>query len=216
MIVLGDAIFVGIPKTGSTWVASILRSLGGTVWLGPHTDPGRAMYLNTFAPRHRGKADGKQFFTFVRHPATWYRSAWAYFFRDSRHGSLAALRWINCCASQDYDTFLNNVIERCQGFLSEAYDRFCGPPGAAIRTARIEDVHYQLGVILGSLAGLDPRRIDRIVAETPPANTSANLPPINVKLSNRICELEHLAMQRFNYQPVRADGSVEVGGRIFQ
>ena len=132
---LKKSVFIHTPKTAGQWVAAALDREGLIVeTIGPvHTSPDEIS--NERAVKER------QFtFTFVRHPASWYRSMWAHQM-DEGWGAIDdpewfTPRWIEFwakftrdCHSNSFDQFVRNCIDHYPGglvsSLYEAYTAEC-------------------------------------------------------------------------------------------
>jgi hypothetical protein len=116
-----------VPKAGGTWIWRALEAAGVEIEvLGlPPPNP-KTNHLGL-----RDTADYAERFTiaFIRHPLDWWRSLWGYRMRTGwdpqRHiDSLAC--------SEDFNTFIEQVIERLPGHLEVLYARYIGPPSQPI------------------------------------------------------------------------------------
>lgn len=123
-----NSVFIHTPKTGGTWVRSILKECGlfdGDVGR-DHATP--AELVDTAAWTMR-----PNFFCFVRHPLAWYQSYWAYRMKHGWHkhspGELAApIRTVvldATCRSDVFERFVWNCLERYpQGWVSHLYQHY--------------------------------------------------------------------------------------------
>jgi hypothetical protein len=226
MIVLPSSVFFAIPKTGSQWVTSVLGKLGAERYGPQHGNPGLAVLAEErmkFAwgadPHPLMSVTGKAFYTFVRHPAHWYRSIWAYSYRDNRcvtEPIVGAFGSLDNCSDKSYEQFLRNVIRLNPGYLTRLYSRFCGnglvlEPMPGIKAYRIEDAVTVLPDLMLEYEGVDKSVTEKIIEEMPPINTSPDLPPIHVELSEHICLLENSIMERFGYRAVKRPDLIPAG-----
>lgn len=127
-IVLPKSMFFHIPKTGGTWVTHALR--GGAnvqrefVPLFDHWFNLQAEHVTPDDTLDEIKG-GKLLFTFVRNPATWYQSQWA--FKDRNAFSNKDHILSKECASDDFNEFVTNCLDRFpEGMLSKVYKEFLG------------------------------------------------------------------------------------------
>jgi hypothetical protein len=118
-----------VPKTGGTWATHAIIEAGVRV-----TDPDVADPDEHYAQKGHVRLDQipdrERLFTiaFVRHPLDWWRSFWAHRMREG---------WIfpdheidSRASSEDFDEFVEQVIENLPGFCGELFERFTGPPAA--------------------------------------------------------------------------------------
>lgn len=97
-------LFLHIPKTGGTWVRSVLLPDDNFEIAQPHSHfpqlldfENKEFYLNKFH------------FAFVRHPLSWYRSRWAFRMKNGWRPSGHPLDF--SCASNDFGDFVCKVLE---------------------------------------------------------------------------------------------------------
>jgi hypothetical protein len=119
--ILPNSRFLHIPKTGGSWVCTVLEKSGiGELAFTklPHpirrTSPGQGLFT----------------FAFVRHPLTWFQSYWKYKFKTGHWNPYRSLDAE--CRANTFHQFLDNVIEKCPGFYSEYLLHFVGPPNNPI------------------------------------------------------------------------------------
>jgi hypothetical protein len=119
--------FLHVPKTGGTWVVKALTQAGVPV-VPPEVDNNRPQVR----AGHATLADLEEYsdlFTiaFVRHPLSWWRSYWGYRMRrgwDDGQGD----KIIQLARSDNFDDFIELVIENLPGHLNRLYSRYVGPP----------------------------------------------------------------------------------------
>jgi hypothetical protein len=120
--------FLHVPKTGGTWVWRAIEA-GGLEFevLGvPPTPNPKTNHLDL-----SGTDEYADRFTiaFVRHPLEWWRSLWAYRMGDGWDPR----RQIDSVAcSDDFNTFIEQVIEHLPLYLEADYARYIGPPSEPI------------------------------------------------------------------------------------
>lgn len=119
--------YLHVPKTGGTWVSQALDSAG--VEFVTIDRPSKLM-----RGTHAGLAQTEDFadrFTiaFVRHPLDWWRSRWATRMRtawDPEHEIDSR------ACSNDFEAFIEQVIENLPGHFGERLERFIGPPSQPV------------------------------------------------------------------------------------
>lgn len=106
-----------MPKTGGTWVKSILTETGLAIGeLGSVHSKGPDI-INETEFQKRAIS-----FTFVRHPLTWYQSYWSYKMKVQWNDP--DNEFDRKVKSENFNDFLRNVISHFPGYLSGAFDRF--------------------------------------------------------------------------------------------
>ena len=116
-----------VPKTGGTWVWRALEAAGVEIEvLGEPPPNPKTNHLDL--SRTEEYAD-RFTIAFVRHPLDWWRSLWAYRMRTEwdpkgRIDSVAR--------SEDFNTFIEQVVERLPGDLETQFARYIGPPSRPI------------------------------------------------------------------------------------
>jgi len=123
-VVLKNALFLHIPKTGGEWVRQIFWDAGlEDVQL----DSGKQKHADLAWFKEHPEYDRPFRFTFVRHPVAWYRSFWGY---QSGRG------WIQIPEVElvppgplEYEEFVQWVIDEHAGFLGGLYQQFTGAFG---------------------------------------------------------------------------------------
>ncbi len=138
---------------------------------------------------------GRFRFAFVRHPAEWYRSFWAYRMREGwTEDSLLDTK----CRSDRFGRFMESALRYCPGYVSQLYELFVGPPWApAVEfIGRQESLAYDLVRALRAAGEL----FDEVkLRAVPPVNTDARLPVWPRGLLKEVTRAEERAMERFGY-----------------
>jgi hypothetical protein len=138
LLLKNGSVFLHVPKTGGAWVTSVLESQGlieRRIAEG-HADMDRALLW--FA-RRRWRSKPSFIFCFVRNPLSWYESWFRFMslskwnwmqFGTSASGSQG---WhpnylLNGCGSDDFNTFVRNVIRARPGYVTEMLGWYTKPP----------------------------------------------------------------------------------------
>lgn len=183
-----DTLVLEVVKTGSKWVRQALANAGvPTEQIGD--------------PALRGHGDlavhGRNFrfiCCFVREPASWYRSYWAYRMerRWRPHITLDRL-----CASDSFKGFVRNACRSLPGQLSRLFEAYVGPRENPVHyTGKQESLAEDLVTAL-RLAG-ETFDADRLRA-TPRVNATRLVPELTADLRDLILLSEYEACDRFGY-----------------
>lgn len=185
-------LFLHVPKTGGTWVTAALQAAGvpcEMLWtrLGPGSR-GHATLDEARAHAHRFT------FAFVRHPLDMYRSRWA----ASVQAGWPENRLLHDARSDDFPTFVQNVIDRHPGFVGRRYAQFTGPPASPIAfVGRYESLADDL---TRALAQAGETYDEDALRAHPPANVNDydRHPAVYDRvLAQRVIEAEHDAIGRW-------------------
>jgi len=206
MIEYQKALFVHIPKTGGSWVRSILKEHGGKQYSYPHDLPQNHKLHILW---HRLKP-----FSFIRHPLCFVYSLWKHWSGDPQcrinnsdrnlhyqwdkrvYGPL----YCDCIVEGDINLTVHNFTTKAQGLVSMQYDRFlkhCAYFG------RHEEIQEDLLSILYSING----NVDSLLAEAiiskPAVNVSkGNDMPVDRTIATRFIENEPACLKyQYNYIP---------------
>jgi hypothetical protein len=197
-LIKANALFLHIPKTGGSWVESVMQRLG--------IDAVNPKTLRTASwrhcLRHQFLESFRSSFAFVRHPVSWYESWWKFQAQTWvrwEPGVWHPQRGLERCASDDFNEFIHLCIEHEPAYVSRMYEWYIGPPGVQYvnRVGRHESLADDLVEILRSLGYEPDEAVLRIHA---PANVSAKKcgdPIWDPQLKRRILELEAPALKRF-------------------
>ncbi|WP_433654246.1 hypothetical protein ACQPW1_26505 [Nocardia sp. CA-128927] len=184
-----DTLLLEVPKTGSKWLRAAIaaagvehRQVGPESWRG-HGD------LTVHPEPHVMVA------CFVRDPARWYRS---YFAWRTERGWRPKYDLDRLCAADSFTWFVRRSATTLPGFLGGFYRRYTGPPGAQVdfvgRTERLADDLVRLLRLAG--ADFD----EAALRATPPANTTSIRPPITAEIEDLVHISEFHAIARFGYE----------------
>ncbi|MDD5026330.1 MAG: hypothetical protein PHH13_03035 [Candidatus Peribacteraceae bacterium] len=206
-LLLTNAIFYHVPKTGGTWVRRVLAAAGI-----PHrelfcdlseniADPlycFHASYHHTILPQ-----DGRKRFAFlfVRHPLTYYQSYWTFKMRmgwDMNNVFDRKFAW------EDFQVFVHAVLSGCPGWVTKVFKEYAGPQDSPVADfiGKQETLRLDLLRVL-KYAGED---IDKnFLMHAPSENESSAISQWQERcqytpaLREAVCEAECGAMSRFGY-----------------
>ena len=232
LLLKNGAVFLHIPKTGGTWVGSVLRELD--LVRCPvshfHADADR-LFLPGFKRGKIARPDllrqrkkylntrTKPFmFSFVRHPLSWYESWFKYMSMAVKswraHGAEIDLKgrtWhpnaaLNELGSSDFNTFVRNVVRARPGYVTEMFGWYTKGADFVGKQENLADDLYRaldtMGLIEGD--GAEIRGRSRVNAsETPKI-------PIewDPALRREVERLEYAGIVRYGYEATDCwDGS---------
>lgn len=197
-------------------LAHLFTSLGPTPWKQfkhwSRNLPARVR-INLNWRRH-----GKPYmFCFVRHPLSWYESWFKYMHQESmqwrRYGDERRLAdWhpnalLNGTGSEDFNSFMRNVLARRPGYVTELFGNYT-QPGMIDFVGKQENLRDDLISVLAS-RGLDfnPDRIRDHVD----VGISTPRPGLEIvwdrQLRDEVLKLEYAAIKRYGYQPSHTQDS---------
>jgi hypothetical protein len=119
-LVTENTVFLHIPKTGGVFLKFALQ-LGGI----KHWEVGQQHehFPLLFKYHDREFYKDKLVYTFVRHPIKWYQSRWAF---RVKHGWRLGHPLDYSCASNDFNTFLQNVLNfKPDGWCQFLFYEYC-------------------------------------------------------------------------------------------
>ena len=215
-VVLKNAVFLHVPKTGGEWARQVLWD-AGLEHIRLH--PGEQKHADLAWFKEHPEYDRPFRFAFVRHPLSWYRSFWKY---------QSDLEWrhipeIDLCPPKPmgYADFLRWVVDERPGFLGRLYERYTGPfnemgswGGGALAAVldeqgrlvkrhgcqfigRTERLLFDLAWALSSCEETDVPW--RLLATTPMQNVSGSWRETPAGLAERVLRSEQEVCQRFSY-----------------
>lgn len=183
---LKNGIFIHVPKTGGTWVTSLLSKLGlitETFPLHPHASLKDVL-------SHDPSLGGLPSFAFVRHPFGWYQSFWAY--RETHGWDPKNL--LDTCRAPTFHGFIENVLARRPGHLSA---RLRELTGVVTYIGRFESLRESL---IRILTDLGEKFSHEAVYDHPVENASGG--PVGrytPELLERLYQAEKCAFRAFGY-----------------
>ncbi len=224
LVLKNDAVFLHIPKTGGKWVTSVLEEMD----LVRQKIAPRQKHLDIdhfFAYRscqcwnrmtgafRRGNGSGSRkkdgfMFCFVRHPLSWYESWFRYMSQPSRNwqnwgdqcdpGNWHPNAILNGTGSSDFNRFIENVLHRRPGYVTELFGWYTKPPMNFI--GKQENLVDDLIEVL-DLMNIDYdedfiRNYKKIGVSPDPANKII----WNEKLKQEIERVEYAGMVRYGYE----------------
>lgn len=218
----GGSVFLHVPKTGGNWVTHVLRKMnlvhsdvgekhsdfGRTLLaLVGHNTPSLMRGVLRLPQRVILPPDSTYMFAFVRHPLSWYESWFKYQSQDTRRwvkfgveGRFSA--WhpnsvLNELGSSEFDVFVENVLSRRPGYVSELYFSFCPPEIRFI--GRHERLRTDLCEALRE--GNEKYDEDLIMNEAPVGVSALPSSPLtwDPRVRERAIQLEYAALVRYGY-----------------
>lgn len=117
-MVLNNCNFIHIPKCGGTYINTVLWRLGCVRDKARHIT-GKPGYGHLFPAQM--PTNGNAFFTFVRHPVTWWQSFYQWNINDA-HSRFSDLEK----RTESFDEWLNDYGEFWLGFYSHLVRRYTG------------------------------------------------------------------------------------------
>ena len=150
LLLKNGSVFLHIPKTGGNWITAVLQELNLVEKMisHKHTDIDRfflPVFKNRkewlkylFNPKSFSYLHNKPFmFCFVRHPLSWYKSWFKYQSQSRRQwrpfGEPRDMcNWhpnaiLNGLGSSDFNQFVQNVIDKRPGYVTELYGWYTKP-----------------------------------------------------------------------------------------
>jgi hypothetical protein len=155
-VVMDNALFLHIPKTGGEWVRQVLWDAGlETVKL----HPGKQKHADLRWFKEHPEYDRPFRFAFVRHPLGWYRSYWTYQ-RGRGWKEIPEVGLTPPDPAISFDDFVCWMAEEHPGFLMRLYRRYIGPEDNEIDyVARSEELRIDLPVALALCGSPVPYRL---------------------------------------------------------
>ncbi len=201
------AIFLHVPKTGGSWVSTVLEK-NGLVFANVgeiHDDAKRiAEFERWFRIPNKYAKPNRPFFKFcfVRHPLTWYESwfkyqaarGWPNWGEDSSRWHPNAM--LDGLGASDFATFLANVLERRPGYVSELYGWYVTREVHFV--GRYEHLARDLFSVLEYLHGsIDEQRIRSVSPVNVSSTADVRVPS---DLQQAVERAEYPAFRRFGYE----------------
>lgn len=197
-----DAVFLEVPKTGTTWVRSALRDLG----IAYHVITPIAGVTRRHGLRAHVPVQARFWFATVRHPLAWLRSwysfqaslGWPEHEPDLWHPQ----RCLSWCAADSFPQFVRRVLIREPGHVSRMYEWYVGPEGSPCvdAVARQETLADDLARILSKLGhevSLEQLKAVRDQNCSPPVEQD-----LNGTLRQFVLRAERPALRRFYPQEI--------------
>ena len=127
-LLLPNSVFLHIPKTGGTWVRQALEDADLSIATILSRDRGES-YNNTIDSWHNVPTWDIRYqerpnrFCFVRHPADWYRSYWA-FRMWRKNWNIVENDFDFLCSAGTFEEFIEKVLHNYSGYLTQMYAYF--------------------------------------------------------------------------------------------
>jgi hypothetical protein len=195
MLILNNAVFLHVPKTGGSWIKAAITNAGidyeeHLVDGDPHGDLSYCPCRDRFT------------FAFVRDPLSLYRSYWRF-----KMGQFRMTTEWDCrnpfdvaCAAPTFTGFVENVLRLEPAWCSRAFEDYVGPPTREIDfVGRFE---YLMADLVRALYRSRTPFDERAIRNTPPINVStvdAGLAQWSDALAQRVRRSEQDAILRFGY-----------------
>lgn len=209
----GD-VFIHVPKSGGNWVRDLLRRQN--LWrcrIGyKHSTPERIndvwrfhrwqflKHLPTRPDVTPAKLRRAYKFCFVRNPVAWYESWWKFMAGDWHPWEVG--RWhpqrpIDGCGSDDFNTFVENVLRDHPSYVSEMYAEYARGCDFVGRTETMAD---DLESVLGERGiSFEPARFST-VARVNVSPKRLGLPQWKPEVFRRLVDSERSAIVTFGYE----------------
>lgn len=184
------SVYLHVPKTAGSWMVACIQKAGLA----------KQVYDElAHAPLHRVKEvindPSLKYWAFVRHPVTWWESYW----RDRM-----TFGWNNGpvnedCRSEDYQTFMDNVLSNYQCWYSKWVESIVGRPGQIDHIGKFENVEKDFVDILQAIGEeLNPQVMNGVSRLR--AGDKKFVAKTNPELRRRILQSEHRMAERFEYK----------------
>lgn len=132
-----EARILWIPRTGGNWIRGALEKLG--------------IEYELSIPQHQNRfvASGAKLLTavFVRNPLSWYRSAWAFYRKES--WPTDSFHWK--CRSFRFGIFIDRMLAEEPGYVTRLYEQYAGIPSKVQFIGHTETLERDFCVFLGML-----------------------------------------------------------------
>jgi len=206
LLLKGNALFLHIPKTGGSWVTTVLEEMGlviGKIGV-KHADIAHVM----FADNSKTILKNRPFmFCFVRHPLSWYESWYKHMSQPSRRwcywGSECEVeKWhpnmmLNGLGDDNFNRFVENVAHRRPGYATEMFGWFTTPPVNFV--GRQENLRDDLITALElAKVEFDPeviRKYPKVRVSPEPNNKIV----WDADLKKQVTQLEYAGLVRYGY-----------------
>lgn len=188
---LPKSIFLHVPKCGGTWIRRVLSACGLV-----KEEILNHVTLDQLRALPSGEWKGLPAFAFVRHPASWYRSYWAYKISVGWDPNNGIDEFVQ---ASEFEPFVRNCIRNKPGLAGWLYGLYTE---GATYVGRMELIRESLIYILTQLGEtFDPDLIYRSSPENV-YGLSTTLEPqcrYSPKLLAEVMEVEKEALARYGY-----------------
>lgn len=200
-------LFLHVPKTGGTTVRLAMAAAGLEVRESGVFDVEDHYSLAEVRAAHPGIDDGRLTFGFVRHPAAWLRSRWAWavvtgFGDKIRTQPDAAAHWMAQCWSGDFHRFVSAYLDRYPGICTQTMFRilglWCERP--AIFVGKTEALASDLAIALEMAdESFDPRALNVERQKVAADGEFVGRCTLTGREFSRVMQAEAPLCQRFSY-----------------
>ena len=153
--VTDKTLFIHVQKTGGMTVRRTLYQLRPIGRESGDAEGERHIGLPELRATHPGIEAGRLSFGFVRNPVSWLVSRWAFAVETGypvhiKHRGSAAAVWMAACWSDNFETFIGNVLDRYPGIATQTMFRMLGlwSEKPVDRVGRTEHLAQDLASIL--------------------------------------------------------------------
>ena len=174
------------PKVGSQWIVAALRAAG--------------IAFEEVGARHAIRSDLPGAYAgvaaFVRHPADWHASYWAY--RSSERSNWDPAWTLDAwCASAHWDEYIEAATTRCAGYVSRMFADYTTPEqGETVIVGKQEHLRADLIRLLEAMG----EAFDHdVISRLEPLNNSPNKPWISDQQRLAIYQSERSGFDRYGY-----------------
>lgn len=211
-LLLPHSISLHIPKTGGSWVKVALErcQLARAGSVDPHVLPSELASSRGFPGIDFTRLRKLKLFAFIRHPAEWYQSFWAY---RIKYGWDFGNEIDAACQSSDFKTFVMKCLDHFPGgHVTNLYRNFT--QGVDF-IERCEDFPESL---ISTLSRIGENFDPSVITDTPHENAASRLPEFAEKcrysstLLKSVLEAERETIHRFQYDSPREGATIWLTG----
>lgn len=189
-VILSKSVFFHTPKTGGNWVEEFLTKSNLVV----HNMRGIGAAHATLSDLPKLGHEGARHlpsFTFVRHPASWWRSYWAFKIRNGWDNPNTIDRE---CQDSSFHGFLRKMLANYRGFLTKEFRRRTLGVTYVGRTESLREDLMRILTLIGE------RFDDEMLYSKKPSNASGSqFVGYTKELLSEVVEAEKEAIEEWGY-----------------